>query len=62
MPLSFVAVGILTSTMSSPEIGSNDPGNIARDSLRPILKQMGRAQIGARFNMFRRFREAVLQQ
>ncbi len=38
-----------------------DPGNVARDSLRPILEQMGRAQVGTRFNIFRRFREAVLQ-
>jgi integrase len=38
-----------------------DPGNVARDSLRPILKEMGRAQVGTRFNIFRRFREAVLQ-
>jgi len=37
------------------------PGNVARDSLRPILRQMGRAQAGTRFNIFRRFREAVLQ-
>lgn len=39
-----------------------DPGNIARDSLGPILEEMGRAQAGTRFNIFRRFREAVLQQ
>lgn len=38
-----------------------DPGNVARDSLRPILKEMGRGQVGTRFNIFRRFREAVLQ-
>lgn len=38
-----------------------DPGNIARDSLDPILKRMGRDEAGARFNIFRRFREAVLQ-
>jgi hypothetical protein len=38
-----------------------DPGNIDRDSLSPILEEMGRAQAGTRFNVFRRFREAVLQ-
>ena len=38
-----------------------DPGNVARDSLRPILEKMGRAQAGTRFNIFRRFREAMLQ-
>jgi transposase len=38
-----------------------DPGNIDRDSLSPILDEMGRAQVGTRFNVFRRFREAVLQ-
>ena len=38
-----------------------DPGNIARDSLDPILKKMGRDEAGTRFNIFRRFREAVLQ-
>jgi integrase len=38
-----------------------NPGNVARDSLRPILREMGRAQVGTRFNVFRRFREAVLQ-
>jgi integrase len=38
-----------------------DPGNIDRDSLSPILEEMGRAQVGTRFNVFRRFREAVLQ-
>jgi hypothetical protein len=38
-----------------------DPGNIARDSLDPILKEMGRDEAGTRFNVFRRFREAVLQ-
>jgi len=37
------------------------PGCIARDSLDPILQEMGRAQMGTRFNIFRRFREAVLQ-
>jgi integrase len=38
-----------------------DPGNIARDSLNPILEEMGRDEVGTRFNVFRRFREAVLQ-
>jgi len=38
-----------------------DPRNIARDSFDPILKQMGRDQAGTLFNIFRRFREAVLQ-
>ena len=38
-----------------------DPGNIDRDSLRPILEVMGRNEVGTRFNVFRRFREAVLQ-
>ena len=38
-----------------------DPRNIARDSLDPILKEMGRDEAGTRFNIFRRFREAVLQ-
>ena len=38
-----------------------DPGNIDRDSLSPILKEMGRDEAGTRFNVFRRFREAVLQ-
>ncbi|MGB8675433.1 MAG: site-specific integrase [Candidatus Acidiferrales bacterium] len=38
-----------------------DPGNIDRDSLSPILKTMGRDEAGTRFNVFRRFREAVLQ-
>jgi integrase len=38
-----------------------DPGNIDRDSLRPILAEMGRDEAGTRFNVFRRFREAVLQ-
>jgi hypothetical protein len=27
----------------------------------PILKEMGRDEVGTRFNVFRRFREAVLQ-
>ena len=35
------------------------PRNIARDSLHPILKRMGRASAG--FHVFRRFREAILQ-
>jgi integrase len=38
-----------------------DPRNIARNNLDPILKQMGRDQTGTLFNIFRRFREAVLQ-
>lgn len=38
-----------------------DPGNVDRDSLSPILKEMGRNNTGTRFNVFRRFREAVLQ-
>jgi integrase len=38
-----------------------DPGNIDRDSLSPILEEMGRDEVGTRFNVFRRFREAVLQ-
>ena len=38
-----------------------DPGNIDRDSLSPILEKMGRDEAGTRFNVFRRFREAVLQ-
>jgi integrase len=38
-----------------------DPNNINRDSLEPILEQMGRGEAGARFYIFRRFREAVLQ-
>jgi integrase len=38
-----------------------DPGNIARDNLNPILEDMGRNEVGTRFNVFRRFREAVLQ-
>jgi integrase len=38
-----------------------DPGNIDRDSLSPILEEMGRDEPGTRFNVFRRFREAVLQ-
>jgi hypothetical protein len=37
------------------------PGCIARDSLDPILHEMGRAQAETRFNIFRRFREVVLQ-
>jgi integrase len=35
------------------------PRNIARDSLHPILKRMGRESAG--FHIFRRFREAILQ-
>jgi integrase len=35
------------------------PRNIARDSLHPILKTMGRTSAG--FHIFRRFREATLQ-
>ena len=35
------------------------PRNIARDSLHPILKKMGRTSAG--FHIFRRFREAILQ-
>jgi hypothetical protein len=38
-----------------------DPGNIHRDSLSPILEEMGQDEAGTRFNVFRRFREAVLQ-
>ena len=38
-----------------------DPRNVARDSLDPILERMGRDQEGTCFNVFRRFREAVLQ-
>jgi integrase len=38
-----------------------DPGNVDRDSLSPILEEMGRDEVGTRFNVFRRFREAVLQ-
>jgi signal transduction histidine kinase len=38
-----------------------DPRNIDRDSLSPILEEMGRDEVGTRFNVFRRFREAVLQ-
>jgi integrase len=38
-----------------------NPGNIDRDSLSPILQEMGRDEAGTRFNVFRRFREAVLQ-
>lgn len=38
-----------------------DPNNINRDSLRPILKEMGRDVAGTRFYIFRRFREARLQ-
>src|SRR5260370_7594478 len=35
------------------------PRNIARDSLHPILKKMGRESAG--FHTFRRFRESILQ-
>jgi integrase len=38
-----------------------DPGNIDRDSLSPILKEMERNETGTRFNVFRRFREALPQ-
>jgi integrase len=38
-----------------------NPGNIDRDSLSLILQEMGRDEAGTRFNVFRRFREAVLQ-
>jgi integrase len=38
-----------------------DPRNIARDSLDPILEEMGRGEAGILFNIFRRFREVVLQ-
>ena len=38
-----------------------DPRSIGRDNLDVILKQMGRDQAGTLFNVFRRFREAVLQ-
>jgi hypothetical protein len=38
-----------------------DPRNIARDSLEPILEEMGRGEAGTLFNVFRRFREVVLQ-
>jgi hypothetical protein len=38
-----------------------DPNNIKRDSLSPILKKMGRAEVGTRFNVFRHLRESVLQ-
>lgn len=38
-----------------------DPGNIDRDSLSRILEEMGRNEAGTRFNVFRRFREALLQ-
>jgi hypothetical protein len=34
---------------------------MARDSLDPILRKMGRDEAGTRFNVFRRFGEAVLQ-
>jgi integrase len=35
------------------------PRNIARDSLHPVLKEMGRESAG--FHTFRRFRESILQ-
>jgi hypothetical protein len=38
-----------------------DPNNIKRDSLSLILTKMGRAETGTRFNVFRCFREAILQ-
>jgi integrase len=38
-----------------------DPNNIKRDSFSSILEDMGRAEAGTRFNVFRRLREAVLQ-
>jgi integrase len=38
-----------------------DPNNVDRDSLRSILKEMDRYEAGTRFNVFRRFRESVLQ-
>ena len=38
---------------------SRTPLNIMRDSLHPILKEMGRESAG--FHTFRRFRESILQ-
>jgi integrase len=38
-----------------------DPRSIGRNNRDLILKQMGRDQAGTQFNVFRRFREAVLQ-
>jgi len=38
-----------------------DPRSIGRNNLDLILKQMARDQAGTLFNVFRRFREAVLQ-
>jgi integrase len=38
-----------------------DPRSIGRNNLDLILKQRGRDQVGTLFNVFRRFREAVLQ-
>src|SRR5258707_8557368 len=38
-----------------------DPRIIARDSLEDILQEMGRGEAGTLFNVFRRFREVVLQ-
>jgi integrase len=38
-----------------------DPRSIARANLEPLLETMGRGEAGTMFNVFRRFREAVLQ-
>ena len=38
-----------------------DPRSIARANLEPIFEAMGRGEAGTMFNVFRRFREAVLQ-
>src|SRR5882724_4355070 len=38
-----------------------DPRNIARNSLADILQEMCRGEAGTLFNVFRRFREVVLQ-
>jgi hypothetical protein len=38
-----------------------DPRSIGRNNLDLILKQMGRDQAGTLFNVFRGFREAILQ-
>jgi len=38
-----------------------DPRSIARANLEPIFEEMGRGEAGTMFNVFRRFREAVLQ-
>ena len=48
--------GFLFETATGTMLG---PTNIFRDSLQPVLKEIGRTNI--RFNAFRRFREAVLQ-